>query len=150
MFVPDLRLLIQQQPIEPKVTYGFGEMCKIDRLDDITVYAQLVTLQKIPFLTRGSEDYHGDKFCAGIGLDSGEEFQPIHFGQFQIHEDQLGNIPGKVRRFCQISTDEVMGSLPEDPDNYFTEESPFKPNSPYAASKAALTAELVVTLQRYS
>jgi dTDP-glucose 4,6-dehydratase len=42
-----------------------------------------------------------------------------------------------VRRFLQVSTDEVMGSLPEDEASYFTETSPFKPNSPYAASKAA-------------
>ncbi len=42
-----------------------------------------------------------------------------------------------VRRFVQVSTDEVMGSLPEDTDAYFTEDSPFAPNSPYAASKAA-------------
>lgn len=42
-----------------------------------------------------------------------------------------------VRRFVQISTDEVMGSLCEDEQAYFTEESPFAPNSPYAASKAA-------------
>ncbi len=42
-----------------------------------------------------------------------------------------------VRRFVHISTDEVMGSLPEDSDSLFTESSPFAPNSPYAASKAA-------------
>jgi dTDP-glucose 4,6-dehydratase len=42
-----------------------------------------------------------------------------------------------VRRFIQISTDEVMGSLPEDTDEFFTENSPLQPNSPYAASKAA-------------
>jgi len=42
-----------------------------------------------------------------------------------------------VRRFVQISTDEVMGSLPERDDMFFTEEWPFAPNSPYAASKAA-------------
>jgi len=42
-----------------------------------------------------------------------------------------------VRRFVQVSTDEVMGSLPEETDSYFTEQSPFAPNSPYAASKAA-------------
>ncbi len=41
----------------------------------------------------------------------------------------------RVRRFVQISTDEVMGSLPE--SGLFTEDSPFTPNSPYAASKAA-------------
>jgi dTDP-glucose 4,6-dehydratase len=43
----------------------------------------------------------------------------------------------KVRRFVQVSTDEVMGSLPERDDAFFTEESPFEPNSPYSASKAA-------------
>jgi dTDP-glucose 4,6-dehydratase len=42
-----------------------------------------------------------------------------------------------VKRFVHISTDEVMGSLPEDENAYFTEDSPFAPNSPYAASKAA-------------
>lgn len=42
-----------------------------------------------------------------------------------------------VRRFLQISTDEVMGSLPEGTDAFFTEDWPFQPNSPYAASKAA-------------
>jgi dTDP-glucose 4,6-dehydratase len=42
-----------------------------------------------------------------------------------------------VKRFVQVSTDEVMGSLPEQGTTYFTEESPFAPNSPYAASKAA-------------
>ncbi len=43
----------------------------------------------------------------------------------------------KVKRFVQISTDEVMGSLPEDEGAFFTESSPYEPNSPYAASKAA-------------
>ena len=43
----------------------------------------------------------------------------------------------EVRRFVQVSTDEVMGSLPEHDDAFFTEDSPFQPNSPYAASKAA-------------
>jgi dTDP-glucose 4,6-dehydratase len=52
----------------------------------------------------------------------------------------------KVRRFVQISTDEVMGSLPDEGDDYFTEASPLEPNSPYAASKAA--AELVVRAAR--
>jgi dTDP-glucose 4,6-dehydratase len=42
-----------------------------------------------------------------------------------------------VHRFVQVSTDEVMGSLPERDDAFFTEQSPFEPNSPYSASKAA-------------
>jgi dTDP-glucose 4,6-dehydratase len=42
-----------------------------------------------------------------------------------------------VKRFVQVSTDEVMGSLPENDSAFFTEDSPFAPNSPYSASKAA-------------
>ena len=38
-------------------------------------------------------------------------------------------------RFHHISTDEVYGSLGE--SGYFTEETPYAPNSPYSASKAA-------------
>src|SRR6266496_3140038 len=43
----------------------------------------------------------------------------------------------RAQRFIQISTDEVMGSLPENETAFFTENSPLAPNSPYAASKAA-------------
>ncbi|MDQ3135324.1 MAG: dTDP-glucose 4,6-dehydratase [Acidobacteriota bacterium] len=53
-----------------------------------------------------------------------------------------------VRRFVQVSTDEVMGSLPEDENAFFTEDSPFAPNSPYAASKAA--AEHLVRAARHT
>lgn len=54
----------------------------------------------------------------------------------------------KVSRFVQISTDEVMGSLPEDEQAFFTEESRFSPNSPYAASKAG--AEHLVRAARHT
>ncbi|MFN3395765.1 MAG: dTDP-glucose 4,6-dehydratase [Thermodesulfovibrionales bacterium] len=45
-----------------------------------------------------------------------------------------------VKRYVHISTDEVYGSLGE--DGRFTEETPLRPNSPYAASKAS--ADLLV------
>lgn len=48
-----------------------------------------------------------------------------------------------VKRFHQVSTDEVYGDLPLDrPDLLFTEDSPLQASSPYAASKAA--ADLLV------
>lgn len=53
-----------------------------------------------------------------------------------------------VRRFVQVSTDEVMGSLPEDDNAFFVEDSPLEPNSPYAASKAA--AEHFVRAARHT
>jgi dTDP-glucose 4,6-dehydratase len=42
-----------------------------------------------------------------------------------------------IERFVQVSTDEVYGSLPDDPSVMFTEQTPLEPNSPYSASKAA-------------
>lgn len=41
-----------------------------------------------------------------------------------------------ARRFLHVSTDEVYGSLGQD-DPAFTESTPYQPNSPYSASKAA-------------
>ena len=43
----------------------------------------------------------------------------------------------KKFRFHHISTDEVFGSLPNDPAVLFTENTPYDPRSPYSASKAS-------------
>ena len=48
----------------------------------------------------------------------------------------LGQIERESFRFLHISTDEVYGSLERD-EPPFTEESAYRPNSPYSASKAA-------------
>ena len=45
-----------------------------------------------------------------------------------------------IKKYLQISTDEVYGSLPK--EGYFTETTPLQPNSPYSASKAG--ADLMV------
>lgn len=65
-----------------------------------------------------------------------------------------------IKRFHQVSTDEVYGDLPlERPDLLFTEETPIKTSSPYSSSKAAAdllalsyyrTYELPVTISRCS
>lgn len=48
-----------------------------------------------------------------------------------------------VKRYHQVSTDEVYGDLPLDrPDLFFTEETPVHTSSPYSASKAS--ADLLV------
>ena len=50
-----------------------------------------------------------------------------------------GATGGYAPRYVQVSTDEVYGTIR---DGEFTEDSPFRPNSPYAASKAS--ADLLV------
>ena len=41
------------------------------------------------------------------------------------------------KRFLHVSTDEVYGSLPDDPNAYFYETTPIDPHSPYSSSKAS-------------
>lgn len=65
-----------------------------------------------------------------------------------------------IRRFHQVSTDEVYGDLPLDrPDLFFTENTPIHTSSPYSASKASAdllvlaynrTFKLPVTISRCS
>lgn len=65
-----------------------------------------------------------------------------------------------IKRFHQVSTDEVYGELPLDDKNIlFTEKTPLNPSSPYSASKASadmlvksyyITYSLPITISRCS
>jgi dTDP-glucose 4,6-dehydratase len=76
-------------------------------------------------------------------IDGPEDFIATNVvGTFHLLEEVLrfwGQLPGESRetfRFLHVSTDEVYGSLgPE--DQPFHEATPYAPNSPYSASKAA-------------
>lgn len=61
-------------------------------------------------------------------------------GTFNMLEAARSYWVGKGRpsnfRFHHISTDEVYGSLPDNPAVKFTENTPYDPRSPYSASKA--------------
>ena len=51
------------------------------------------------------------------------------------HRERLGAAARDAFRFVHVSTDEVYGSL--GPTGHFTENTPYRPSSPYSASKAA-------------
>lgn len=51
------------------------------------------------------------------------------------HYERLSIVRRKQFRFIHVSTDEVYGSL--GPDDRFREDTPYRPSSPYSASKAA-------------
>ncbi|HWG05264.1 MAG TPA: dTDP-glucose 4,6-dehydratase [Beijerinckiaceae bacterium] len=71
----------------------------------------------------------------------GEFIQTNVVGTFTLLQAALGfwrtlDATGRdAFRFHHVSTDEVFGSL--GPEGYFTETTPYSPNSPYSASKAA-------------
>lgn len=62
----------------------------------------------------------------------------------KAHHASLADDVAAEFRFLHVSTDEVYGSL--GPTGLFTETSPFRPNSPYAASKAS--ADMMVRAWR--
>ena len=51
-------------------------------------------------------------------------------------------------RFHHISTDEVYGTLSDEPNELFTEKTPYAPNSPYSASKAG--SDMIVRSYHYT
>jgi dTDP-glucose 4,6-dehydratase len=71
----------------------------------------------------------------------GEFIQTNVVGTFTLLQAALSfwrTLKGEERqrfRFHHVSTDEVFGSL--GPEGFFTEETPYSPNSPYSASKAS-------------
>ncbi len=55
-----------------------------------------------------------------------------------------------IKRYHQVSTDEVYGDLPLDrPDMFFTEETPVHASSPYSASKAGADLLVVAYYRTY-
>lgn len=94
-------------------------------------------------------EYHPDyviNFAAESHVDrsihgDAEEFMRTNVhGVFALLETVRRD--SRVKKFVQVSTDEVYGDLPlkhalDSGDQKFTEESGLRPNSPYASSKAA-------------
>lgn len=83
-------------------------------------------------------------FAAESHVDRSIE-NPMQFIQTNVVGTQVllnACLKNGVRRFHQISTDEVYGGTPLKSDVKFTEESPLCPSTPYSASKAS--ADLLV------
>lgn len=76
--------------------------------------------------THVDESIHGD---AGV-------FMHANADGVRVLLDAMRNVLS-LKKFVQVSTDEVYGDLPYGGRSRFSESSPLRPSSPYAASKAA-------------
>lgn len=72
-----------------------------------------------------------------------------------IHSNVLGTqvlvsaaVKWKVKKFIQLSTDEIYGELKNEQEQQWTEQSPTNPRNPYAASK--LCSELLLIAAHHS
>lgn len=100
-----------------------------DIADPTTVRAALAGVDRIVHFAAES---HVDRSIHGPA----EFIQTNIVGTFTLLEEARQAWGGDATcRFLHVSTDEVFGSLGE--EGRFTPESPYRPNSPYSASKAS-------------
>lgn len=103
---------------------------------DTELVMQILRERSIDTIVHFAAETHVDRSI--VGPD--EFIQTNVVGTYSLLEAArttwLDSGSGKTHRFHHISTDEVYGTLgPDDPA--FTEQTPYAPNSPYSASKAA-------------
>jgi len=117
---------------DPRYVFSHGD------IGDAALVARLLADHAIDAVVNFAAESHVDR-----SIDSPEPFvQTNVVGTLRLlnavrrHWAGLTGARQDAFRFLHISTDEVYGALgPRDPA--FTEQTPFAPNSPYAASKAA-------------
>lgn len=117
---------------DPNYTFVHGDIC------DAALLQELFTKHRFQAVVHFAAESHVDRSITGP-----EAFLETNIrGTFALlqaaktHYESLSGAEKEAFRFLHVSTDEVFGTLaPEDPA--FHEETPYAPNSPYAASKAA-------------
>jgi len=106
-------------------------------IGDATLVARLLREHRIHRIVNFAAESHVDR-----AIDGPAVFIETNItGTFNLLEQsnryfrELNARDAAAFRFLHVSTDEVYGSLGE--TGFFTEETPFAPNSPYSASKAS-------------
>jgi len=117
---------------DPRYVFAHGG------IGDTELVSRLLAEHAIDAVVNFAAESHVDR-----SIDSPEPFVQTNvvgtlrlLNAARLHWAKLPEPRKAAFRFLHVSTDEVYGTLaPNDPA--FTEETPFAPNSPYAASKAA-------------
>ena len=109
--------------LEGNLRYKFykGDIC-----DAVAVEKALGLADQVEAIVNFAAETHVDRSI----LSAGGFVQTDVLGTYTLLEAVK---KFKIKRYVQISTDEIYGSIEQ---GSFTEESPLKPNSPYSASKA--------------
>ena len=106
----------------------------IDDINGSNIFSLLVD-NEIDYIVHFAAESHVDK-----SIDNSDPF--IHTNVNGTHNLLKCAVKyGKLKKFVHVSTDEVFGSL-NHKELAFTVDSQYKPNSPYASSKAA--SDLIV------
>jgi dTDP-glucose 4,6-dehydratase len=120
------------EPIKDKKNFVFIKGDITDR----SFIIDLFEIERFDIVVNFAAESHVDR-----SIENPEIFLKTNILGTQVLID--ASLKYGVKRYHQISTDEVYGDLPLDrPDLFFTEETPIHTSSPYSASKAS--ADLLV------
>jgi dTDP-glucose 4,6-dehydratase len=112
------------EAVEDRITFVQGDIADLDLVEG------LLREHEIDVVVNFAAESHNSLAVVDPGL----------FARTNVLGTQLlleAARRAEVRRFHHISTCEVYGDLPLDSDEAFTEQSPYRPRTPYNASKAA-------------
>ena len=107
---------------DPRYAFEKGDIC------DKTRAQMCVVRYEIDMIVHFAAESHVDRSILGAS-----EFVQTNVVGTNVLLEVVKEL--KIKRFLQVSTDEVYGSLGD--SGLFTEETPLHPNSPYSASKAS-------------
>jgi dTDP-glucose 4,6-dehydratase len=115
---------------DPNYIFEHGDICDREKL------CNLFEAHEIDVVVHFAAESHVDRSIESPG----DFIQTNVVGTFELLEAARWYVAPKNKnrkpfRFLHVSTDEVYGSLGD--TGLFTEETPYAPNSPYAASKAS-------------
>ena len=123
------------ETLEPIISQSNFKFVKGDIIDR-TFVNELFEQEKFDVVVNFAAESHVDR-----SIENPEIFLKTNILGTQVLMD--ASLKTGVKRYHQVSTDEVYGDLPLDkPDLFFTEETPIHTSSPYSASKAS--ADLLV------
>ena len=111
-----------------KIGFHRGDIC------DAALVTELFAKYRFERVVHFAAESHVDRSILGAGPFIRTNIQGTAVLLDAARSSWQGQAGGRL--FLHVSTDEVFGSLePRDPP--FTEDSPYRPSSPYSASKAA-------------
>jgi dTDP-glucose 4,6-dehydratase len=108
----------------PNFEFIYGDICDVELVN--------ATTSQVDAIINFAAESHVDR-----SIENSSEFIRSNVLGTQVLLDAAKN--HKIKKFVQVSTDEVYGSIPQ---GSWDENAPLLPNSPYSASKAA--ADLLV------
>lgn len=118
------------ETLEPVMNEPNFKFVKGDITDRVFVN-QLFETEKFDIVVNFAAESHVDR-----SIENPEVFLKTNILGTQVLMD--ASLKTGVKRYHQVSTDEVYGDLPLDrPDLFFTEDTPIHTSSPYSASKAS-------------